>query len=360
MLRLPYQPEQFGRHLGPALTLGSEIRFSWSAVCRAALTVGRRNWPDVLAFGTYSVLECLWRLAMVRANLVEEASGRLRKSTAFVALDRSEKSAVSYFLGLVFTKLIAERLFGVSWLLHLDVYRQYLDPTLAFNERPDFVGTDTSGYWIVIESKGRSGGAPNDLLTKAKRQTRSLRRVAGELPILRVAVATYFSRNDLCARIRDPEDFDEGAPDVDIGPETFGRAYYRPLVELLGNLQHERKKDPRNGRSYIHAQLPGLDAAVALDEEVLKWYRSPEATWQQLLNELPASPSVLAELEHRLALNDEERQRPGMFLDDFRHRSLGTERLWEDLTIGHDGVFIELGTSWTTEYMRREPSERLH
>ena len=104
--------------MGPALTQVSEIQFTWDELIRAAVTVGRRNWTDVLQHGTYSVLEMLWRVAIVRANLVEEPDGRLSQSTAFIGLDPSEKGAVTYFLGLVFTKLIADKLFGVPWLLH--------------------------------------------------------------------------------------------------------------------------------------------------------------------------------------------------------------------------------------------------
>jgi len=54
----------------------------WDEIARAAVTVGRRNWPDVIQHGTYSILEMLWRVAMVRANLVEQPDGRLRPSQA--------------------------------------------------------------------------------------------------------------------------------------------------------------------------------------------------------------------------------------------------------------------------------------
>ncbi len=183
MLRLPYRPEDFGPHMGDAFNFNSEITTSWEELCRAAVTVGRRNWSDVFQYGTYSVLEILWRLAVVRANLVEEPSERIRQSDAFIALDPTEKGAVSFFLGHVFTKLIAEKLFQVPWLLHLDVYRQQLAPRLAFSVKPDFVGMDSARQWIVIESKGRTGSASRGLLSVAKQQTRSLRNINGQLPV---------------------------------------------------------------------------------------------------------------------------------------------------------------------------------
>jgi hypothetical protein len=180
MPRLPYTPEGFGKYLGNALNSPSEIVFSWEELCRAAITVGRRSWADVLKFGTYSLLEALWRVAIVRANLVETYDGKIRQSSAFSALDPSEKCGVSYFLGLALTKLVAEKLFRVPWLLHLDTYRQELASNLAFPRKPDFVGMDAWDRWIVAESKGRSRGVANNLLAAAKRQVRSLRRIGSD------------------------------------------------------------------------------------------------------------------------------------------------------------------------------------
>ncbi len=357
MPRLPYKPEQFGRYMGPAFTGPGDIYCSWSEVCRAAITVGRRNWTDVLRFGTYSALECLWRLAMVRANLVEQVDGRLRKSSAFVALDPSEKGAVSYFFGLVFTKLIAEKLFGVPWLLHYDVYSQYLNATLGLNVRPDFVGMNASQQWVVLESKGRSDGASENLLVTAKRQTRSIRRVRGQLPTLRAAVATYFSSGKLRARVRDPEEFDADGPDLLSESDPFLRAYYCPLVELLEASPHERREETIEGRGYVRADLSGFDASVSIDEEVLKWYHSPPTSWETLRRRLPDRVPVLTELSRRRSLAGEA-SHIDLTPNDRQQSLLGRQRLREELRVGLDGVTVELGASWNSEYMRREPTDR--
>src|SRR6266511_152532 len=155
MLFLPYEPKNFGPSMGNLLTSHQTIQFEWSDLCHAAITVGRRNWADVWQHGAHSWLEATWRVAMVRSALVQDPAGLLRLSHSFQALDASEKAAISYFLGLTLTKLIAEQLFKVQWLLHLDVYRKRLQPKLATSNKPDFVGMDGFGNWIVIEAKGR-------------------------------------------------------------------------------------------------------------------------------------------------------------------------------------------------------------
>lgn len=70
------------------------------------------------------MFEIIYRSSICHANLRSNPSRRLEKSGAYIALDRSEKSAVSYFNGLTIAKLVASRLFGVPWLMHLDVYRE--------------------------------------------------------------------------------------------------------------------------------------------------------------------------------------------------------------------------------------------
>jgi hypothetical protein len=125
--RLTYNPEKFGLYMDSAFAQPSDLDFTWDELCKAAITVGRRNWDDVLKFGTYSGLDILWRVAMVRANLREDPNtGRLHRSNVFDALDRSEKGSVCYFLGMCFAKLALEKLFRVRWLLHLDVYQASL------------------------------------------------------------------------------------------------------------------------------------------------------------------------------------------------------------------------------------------
>jgi len=354
--RLPYEPEGFPPYSAASLNAAAEILFSWEELCRAAVTVGRRNWADVLKFGTYSVLEALWRLAMIRANLVETPAGRLRQSDAFRALDRSEKGAVSFFLGLVLTKLVAEKLFGVPWLLHLDVYRQQLAPRFLLPERPDFVGMDAFGLWTVVESKGRCRGLPNSLLNQAKRQTQSIGSILGQVPALWLAVATDFSGGGLRARLRDPDEPEPTAVDLDLSPEHHMRAYYRPIVDLFQASGGPPTRPATPAGVLVRTPLAGMDAFLAVDDRVLGWYERGDPPLSALLAEL-GRRSVLPELLRlRRSLHHEEHAKiapDGRPEDaDWAARLTGVRR------VGDDGVSVELGVSWGEEYMRQEPEDR--
>src|SRR3712207_7091622 len=49
----------------------------------------------------------------------------------------------SYFLGLTFAKLFAEQYLNVPWLMHLDVYRDSLQPySVNSSARPDLVRSE--------------------------------------------------------------------------------------------------------------------------------------------------------------------------------------------------------------------------
>ncbi|MCX5828157.1 MAG: hypothetical protein NTV58_09170 [Deltaproteobacteria bacterium] len=377
MPQLEYVPELFAHYWGVPLTQPSEIYFTWDELCKSAITVGRRNWNDVLQHGKCSVLEILWRLAMLRANLVEDHIGNLQPSNAFTVLDRSEKGAVSFFLGMCFTKLLVEKLFGVPWLLHLDVYRASLNPHLAFNTRPDFVGLDAHQQWIVVESKGRSWSLPNDTMEKAKLQTRSLRNINGQLPALKVAIGSHFSANGIMAKVWDPEEYDENAEDIEIDTERLVRAYYRPLVEYVRLLPSFPLLEGQVQNNRQDVELSGLDAKIAIDGDILVWYDSNNHFWDSIIaTNVAVEDSVLSEVAAFKRDSVPELEAPGIIdlllyeeplemeilpfdLDrQEKIKNLVEKQRSSDICQAIDGVKVELGESWSTEYMRRQPQDR--
>jgi hypothetical protein len=341
--------------MGSAFAQPSNLDFTWAELCKAAITVGRRNWEDVLKFGTYSGLDILWRVAMVRANLREDPNtGRLHRSDVFDALDRSEKGAVSYFLGMCFAKLALEKLFRVRWLLHLDVYNASLNGYLAFNTRPDLVGLDARQQWTVVEAKGRSWGMPDDTMTTAKRQTRSLRRINDQFPALRVAVGSGFFSEGIKTRIWDPEDYDDDAPDVPIDPEVFLKAYYRPLIEYAKLLQSQPYADAQTGRRRRSVELAGFDATLLIDDDIVASYEQNASIWQRTIVPRAATEdSILAEIAVLRHASEESEDAASGRLVQIMDRSRAT-----GINEVIDGVTVKLGDSWDTEYMNRQPRDR--
>ncbi len=354
MPRLTYNPEKFGAYTGAAFAQPSYIDFTWSELCKCAMTVGRPSWADVFKNGPFSIFELSWRLGMLFANLKEDATGALDPSPAFRALDPSEKGAVSYFLGICFTKLVMEKLFGVPWLLHFDVYRKSLNPNLASDKRPDFVGLDTSQQWTVVEAKGRSWSMPDKTMETAKSQSLSLLSINGQSPALSVAVGVYFA-GSITARIWDPDEHDNNAVDEPIDPDLFLRLYYEPLVVHAGLLQTRARLDVQSQKRRRSVELNGLDATLLVDDDIVTNYARGLPLWQTIVQPAVLWPdSILAEIAHLRVSHAEQ-------LDEKspdRLRQLVDKRRSMDIGQAADGVTIELGQSWRTENMRRNPADR--
>ena len=161
----------------------------------------------MLAHGEASLYEALFRLSLVRMAVEQRPDGvSLYRTSAFRALDPTEKGAVSYFLGMAVCKLFADRMLDTPWLLHLDVFKNQLDPkVVGGRSRPDLVGLKHSGEWQAFECKGRSSVPNADERLKAKKQAQRLTRVGSTDCVLHVGAILYFRQEKLEFHWRDPE-----------------------------------------------------------------------------------------------------------------------------------------------------------
>lgn len=113
MPNLPYTASNFPPQYGNALAAEHTLAITWPELVWAAISVGRAELLHLMRFGPFSAFEIVYRAALVFANLKERADGNITRSEAYDGLDPSEKSAVSYFLGLTTAKLIADRLLAL-------------------------------------------------------------------------------------------------------------------------------------------------------------------------------------------------------------------------------------------------------
>lgn len=236
MLEISYESEGFPAG-GPVANGVGILQTSWDDLLWAAVTVGRPNRHYVFRHGLASRYEALFRWSLVRMALEQSGPSayRLRRTAAAKTLDPSEKGAVNYFLGLAICKLFADSLLNVPWMIHLDVFRPTLDPLLKGRSRPDLIGQNLSGEWVVLECKGRAS-EPNGLAKdKAKEQAQRVISVSGAVPSLSVGGITYF-RNDVLEFFwRDPPVEPERVErpiEVVVEPRDW-RHYYMPLLEVI-------------------------------------------------------------------------------------------------------------------------------
>lgn len=178
--------------------------------------------------------EMQWRMGMVAANLRPTASGKgWTRTSAYNRLDPSEKSAVSYFLGMTQAALTSRYVLGYPHLVHVDLLLQHQGLPLS-GSRPDFVAVDPTSklrnaYSAVVEAKGRTNGFDEGPLERAKIQVANTPSIRNLSPIERVASVAYFDDTDQWASVlKDPEGTGK---ELDLGLESFLFVYYQNIIE---------------------------------------------------------------------------------------------------------------------------------
>lgn len=343
---LPYKASKFPLSLGLKLQGKGKINCSWSDLTWAATTVGRPGWAQVFQYGWYSSLEYIYRLAMIQANLRNTSSGlpRICKTAAFTGLDPSEKTAISYFIGLTVAKILSWKLFNAPWPQHLDKFAGSLTPNLKRRKRPDLLAQDISGRWIVLEAKGRTNTMPAETMKNAKTQTKAVGTVNGKSPYLRIAVGSYFMGQKLAAKLEDPPEGGQSAT-LNISEERFFREYYAHVANFfLEQTREVQKVEFTRGLVFSIARIPEVDASIGIAEPILTAYR----TERELQN---TALGVAARLQRETQLNTSDRVPPALAVGRYRGA-------YSSFTLGADGIAVALGQSWSHEQMAREPEDR--
>ena len=230
------------------------LETSWDELLWAAITIGRPNTAYAFQHGNPSYHEAVFRASLVRLALTHEPFGRsLHRTEAFRGLDPTEKGSISYFLGMTVCKIFATRLLGTPWLLHLDVFRDQLNPVvLGGRSRPDLVGQDAGGAWHAFECKGRSSVPSEEDKSRAKAQARRLVSVNSTDCSLNIGAITFFRKDKLefywCDP--DPEEPERLEPMAVHVPEDAWGFYYGPALGLALGSAFGRSEGDRSGVAF--------------------------------------------------------------------------------------------------------------
>lgn len=326
MPRISYTPQSFPPSYGRKLQSPHILTCSWSRLLWSAITVGRASWNKVIHHGLYSAFEIMYRGSMLYANLKESARRKLARSPAYTDLDPTEKSAVSYFLGLTIAKLFAERLLRTPWLLHLDVYKDLLHPSLVGSSRPDLVGINNASEWIVIEVKGRTRTVNSVDKSKAKDQTNQLTHINGVVPALKVGLIAYFNTGDkLEVFLKDPP-IDQNRPSYYLDEGDYFYNYYRMFVDFIDSQYNVTSNIVEGNRHYYMKYVSEIDAEICIDREIYGLVKEVEGYRERLL----IIPRILANGS----------------IGDKKNYSVPDDSEDDRVAVGNDGICVRLGSSW--------------
>ncbi|MFF2554844.1 hypothetical protein ACFVUS_27840 [Nocardia sp. NPDC058058] len=181
---IPFEAQGFSQLPHYGRMYASMPMLQWAAVTVGVSAISAST-------GSRPLAELSWRSALMDASL-EQSGNRWLKTDAYVRLDASEKSAVSYFLGMAQAQLSSDLLLGVPSLVHIDTYLRTIGQSVR-KSRPDFLGYDPRlRHAIVLEAKGRTHGYTDALVAYAKNQASKLPSLNGAATTAEIASVAWF------------------------------------------------------------------------------------------------------------------------------------------------------------------------
>lgn len=204
--------------------------------------------------------ELLQKMAMVE-NALEVKGDQLVKSSRTMYLDVSEKGTISHYLGAIFAKIIAGKMFQDDYLVHINQIEQ---PGLTEigrygkKYRYDLIGMQKgSGSYSVWESVGRSENSQL-AFRNACQEAEGVAKIGKGAPLHKVACMNYYERGFYTAVIREVAQTEEGQT-FDFTREAYLRAYYQPLMELLLSERPELLYQSHGSFCTTEISLPALN-----------------------------------------------------------------------------------------------------
>lgn len=272
-------------------TAGVKLPVTTADLARAAVTVGG------------PVRGTAWRrtqrrvaiIATIHAALAEKRGTHpVRTSTVYQRLETTEKSGVSFRLGMAFAAVVAERVLAITMLEHLNHSNSLLFPS-GGKRRADLFGLDAAGDCHVIEAKSRTHGHDRALVEYAKSQAANIAVVDVKTgrynPLTRSAAVADLSRSPIQVLLEDPPE--EASPEKPYRIDTDQLIAYHysavpDLIELRGNPQ-----DPptRIDADVIGAYLPGTEVWLGVKRSL---YRESGVPWRERIKGDAAAGELMA------------------------------------------------------------------
>lgn len=214
-----------------------ELEFSNKELLHAVITCGMPVQRMTAGYFSKKKLELIYKLFLVETALDTEGD-RLKKAKRIAYLDSSEKSVMSYYMGMFLTKLISKRLYDTDYLTHLNLIEKmngegFID-FFDSEWRSDMIGLKTEdSSWSVWEAKGGSNRR-EQALKKGSQQALTIESINGSGPDPAAVCMTYYDHGFLCGVVRETGHIQvKNREKVQFDEQAFYRAYYNPIRELF-------------------------------------------------------------------------------------------------------------------------------
>lgn len=268
--------------------LGSEtieLEFSNKELLHAILTCGMPLQRLSQAYVEKRKMEILYKIFLVETALDVEGD-RLKKSSRTMYLDSSEKSVISYYLGMFFTKLLSKKLYGIDYLTHLNMIEKiqgegYLD-YFHGKWRPDMIGYKVSDdTWSVWEAKGGSNRRAPALKIGCE-QAGDIKTINQKAPQPAAVCMTYYDHSYLTAIVKKASVKEEGI-DLEISERGFWEAYYGGIRQIFMEYGDTTRWDKKNVEVTI--EIPNYHEEAKTTEKRFLTIGIPEEWFLKIMKE---------------------------------------------------------------------------
>lgn len=204
------------------------------------------------------------RIAMVE-SVLEVRGDQLAKAEQVMYLDVAERSAICHYLGIIYTRMIARKLYGIDLMVPLNLIEQPGEKKfIKYNGayRQDLIGYQKNGGWSVWETIGRSENS-QAAFGNGCRAAAEIEKINESVPAKNAACMTYYERGYLTAVLKEAErtgDLMLGFPE-----KNYFKAYYQPMFELFA--------DEQPGELYGNRENFELELTLPWTEEGRRGFR---------------------------------------------------------------------------------------
>jgi len=233
--------------------------------------------------------EILYKMYLMQTALEVDQNDFVVVSDNIKYLDTTEKAFISYNIGMFITKLLSNREFGYTYLVHLGVVKKYKNVKLLSRRQPDLIGFNIqSNNYSIFEAKGRcSKNISPKTLFNARKQINSvdcIDKLKLKEGVICVAHPIQEGCRIICSVYRDftlgQEEKVDNTKKIKISTEELLYLYYAPIYELV-------KEEKENGDLFIDE----ISCRVKMPKEIYKLFKKYldsdlEVSYEELASEL--------------------------------------------------------------------------
>ena len=234
----------------PLLKRDRELNVSLPALVWATVTVGAPSMSEV-DLSSWPAISFALHKAFAIESIMEIENNEISLQPNYKNLDQSEKVVLSYWTGMMLTKLVSDQLLGVPYPAHVRAMQKKLQLTTdPQNSRslPDLIGQDRSKKWHVLEAKCHKkdpGSVEKETWTT---QAQRVIEIDGISPTTTSYCFTILqpSKDESHFKIEwvDPEiKKDSDSFTINVDPIRLQQFYYRPFFEIFKNIERKDLRD---------------------------------------------------------------------------------------------------------------------